>query len=106
MVKGAGCPQAATASVSAAARMEAKIHYVTGMQELTPARSRVEMTQIVMPGHTNGVGGVLFGGVVMQWIDVCAGVAAMRHAAGAVVTASIDRMDFLSPIRVGDIVIL
>lgn len=74
--------------------------------QLTPARSRVEMTQIVMPTHTNGVGGVLFGGVVMQWIDVCAGVAAMRHAGGAVVTASIDRIDFLSPIRVGDIVIL
>jgi acyl-CoA hydrolase len=73
---------------------------------LTPARSRVEMTQIVMPTHTNGVGGVLFGGVVMQWIDVCAGVAAMRHAGGAVVTASVDRMDFLSPIRVGDVVVL
>jgi acyl-CoA hydrolase len=74
--------------------------------ELTPARSRVEMTQIVMPTHTNGVRGVLFGGVVMQWIDICAGVAAMRHAGGLVVTASIDRLDFLSPIRVGDIVVL
>src|SRR5262249_61942493 len=76
------------------------------MEELTPARSRVEMAQIVMPTHTNGVGGNVFGGVVMQWIDVCAGVAAMRHAGGAVVTASIDRLDFLSPIRVGDIVIM
>jgi acyl-CoA hydrolase len=75
-------------------------------ESLTPARSRVEMTQIVMPTHTNGVGGILFGGVVMQWIDVCAGVAAMRHAGGAVVTASIDRLDFLSPIRIGDVVIL
>jgi len=74
--------------------------------ELTPARSRVEMTQIVMPTHTNGIRGVMFGGVVMQWIDVCAGVAAMRHAGGPVVTASIDRLDFLSPIRVGDIVVL
>jgi acyl-CoA hydrolase len=76
------------------------------MDALTPARSRVEMTQIVMPTHTNGIGGILFGGVVMQWIDVCAGVAAMRHAGGPVVTASIDRLDFLSPIRVGDVVIL
>ncbi|HZS39108.1 MAG TPA: acyl-CoA thioesterase [Polyangia bacterium] len=73
---------------------------------LTPTDSRVTMTQIVMPVHTNGAGGVLFGGVVMQWIDVCAGVAAMRHAGGAVVTAAIDRLDFLSPIRLGDIVIL
>jgi acyl-CoA hydrolase len=64
------------------------------------------MTQIVMPGHTNGPAGVLFGGVMMQWIDVCAGVAAMRHAGGAVVTASIDRLDFLSPVRVSDIVVL
>src|SRR5215218_1561173 len=64
------------------------------------------MTQIVMPMHTNGVAGVMFGGIMMQWIDVCAGVAAMRHAAGAVLTASIDRLDFLSPVRVGEIVVL
>ena len=72
----------------------------------SPSRTRVEMTQIVMPTHVNGAGGVLFGGVVMQWIDVCAGVAAMRHAKGPVVTASVDRLDFLSPIHLGDIVIL
>ena len=64
------------------------------------------MTQIVMPMHTNGVSGVLFGGIMMQWIDVCAGVAAMRHASGAVLTASIDRLDFLSPVHVGEIVVL
>ncbi len=64
------------------------------------------MTQIVMPGHTNGPAGVLFGGVMMQWIDICAGVAAMRHAGGPVVTASIDRLDFLIPVRVSDIVVL
>ncbi len=64
------------------------------------------MTQIVMPMHTNGVAGVMFGGVMMQWIDVCAGVAAMRHASGAVLTASIDRLDFLSPVQVGEIVVL
>ena len=64
------------------------------------------MTQIVMPMHTNGVAGVMFGGVMMQWIDVCAGVAAMRHAGGAVVTASIDRLDFLSPVHVGEVVLL
>ena len=64
------------------------------------------MTQIVMPMHTNGVAGVMFGGIMMQWIDVCAGVAAMRLAGGAVVTASIDRLDFLSPVHVGEIVVL
>ena len=64
------------------------------------------MTQIVMPMHTNGMAGVLFGGVMMEWIDVCAGVAAMRLAGGAVVTASIDRLDFLSPVQVGEVVLL
>jgi acyl-CoA hydrolase len=49
---------------------------------------------------------VLFGGTLVQWIDVCGAVAAMRHSQGAVVTASIDRLDFLVPIRVGDVVVL
>jgi acyl-CoA hydrolase len=74
--------------------------------QLTPAATRCVMTQIVMPGHTNGGAGVLFGGVLVQWIDVCAGVAAMRHAGGAVVTASIDRLDFMVPVRLGDVVVL
>jgi acyl-CoA hydrolase len=73
---------------------------------VTPEQTRCVMTQIVMPMHTNGVAGVMFGGIMMQWIDVCAGVAAMRHAGGAVVTASIDRLDFLSPVHVGEIVVL
>ncbi len=73
---------------------------------MTPTATRCVMTQIVMPGHANGAAGVLFGGVMMQWIDVCAGVAAMRHAAGLVVTASIDRLDFICPVHVGDIVVL
>jgi acyl-CoA hydrolase len=70
------------------------------------AASRTEMTQLVMPPHTNGARGVMFGGVIMQWVDICGGVAAMKHASGDVVTASIDRLDFLEPIFVGDIVIL
>ncbi len=73
---------------------------------MTPEETRCVMTQIVMPMHTNGVAGVMFGGIMMQWIDVCAGVAAMRHAGGAVLTASIDRLDFLSPVHVGEIVVL
>jgi acyl-CoA hydrolase len=72
----------------------------------TTAASRTEMTQIVMPTHTNGPKGAMFGGVIMQWVDICGGIAAMKHAGGDVVTASIDRMDFLEPIRVGDIVVL
>jgi acyl-CoA hydrolase len=73
---------------------------------VTPVETRCVMTQIVMPMHTNGVAGVMFGGIMMQWIDVCGGVAAMRHATGAVLTASIDRLDFMSPVQVGEIVVL
>jgi acyl-CoA hydrolase len=73
---------------------------------VTPEQTRCVMTQIVMPMHTNGVSGVMFGGIMMQWIDVCGGVAAMRHAGGGVLTASIDRLDFLSPVKVGEIVVL
>ncbi len=72
----------------------------------TPTASRCVMTQIVMPTHTNGAAGVMFGGVMMQWIDVCAGVAAMRHCAGRVLSASIDRLDFVHPVHVGDVVVL
>jgi acyl-CoA hydrolase len=71
---------------------------------MTPEATRCTMTQIVMPGHANGAAGVMFGGIMMQWIDVCAGVAAMRLAGGGVVTASIDRLDFIHPVHVGDIV--
>ena len=59
-----------------------------------------------MPTHTNGPGGNLFGGVVMQWIDVCAAVAAIRHGGGQAVTAAVDRLDFMSPIRLGEVVVL
>ena len=76
------------------------------MRPRTPSSTHVEMTQIVMPTHTNGAAGVLFGGTLMQWIDVCSAVAAMRHCGGTAVTASIDRLDFLVPIHVGDIVVL
>jgi len=68
--------------------------------------SRNYTTQIVMPMHVNGAGGIMFGGIVVSWIDVCAGVSAMRHAGGAVVTASIDRLDFITPIHLGEIVVL
>jgi len=71
----------------------------------TVAATRVETAQAVMPGHTNGMG-TLFGGVVMQWIDVAAAIAAARHASGPVVTASMDRLHFLRPARVEEFVIV
>ncbi len=68
-----------------------------------PAASRVEMTEIVLPGDTNALG-TIFGGKVMQWIDIAASVAGMRHSGGSVVTASIDALQFLTPIHLGEIV--
>jgi len=59
----------------------------------------------VLPGLTN-VHGTIFGGMMMQWIDIAAGIAAARHAGGPVVTASMDRLHFLSPVRLGEVVIL
>jgi len=70
-----------------------------------PAESWVEMTEMVLPQHTNALGTV-FGGVVMSWVDIAAATCAMRHAAKTVVTASIDAMHFISPIRLGWIVTL
>jgi acyl-CoA hydrolase len=52
---------------------------------------------------TNALG-TIFGGKVMQWIDIAASVAGMRHSGGNVVTASIDGLTFLTPIHLGEIV--
>lgn len=68
-------------------------------------RSRVEMTHHVLPEFANALGNV-FGGQVVSWIDICAAVAAQRHCRSVVVTASIDAVQFLLPIRLGHIVIM
>ena len=68
-----------------------------------PSRvSRVEMTEIVMPEDTNPFGHI-FGGRVMTLIDKAAAIAAMRHARSNVVTASVDRLVFRAPVRLGQI---
>lgn len=67
--------------------------------------SRVEMTEIVLPGHTNQLG-TIFGGQLMAWIDIAGSIAAARHARGVCVTASIDALHFVAPIRLGQHVII
>lgn len=67
--------------------------------------SRVEMTEVVLPGDTNALG-TIFGGKVVSWIDIAAATCAMRHARTTVVTASIDSLHFLNPIKTGFIVSL
>ncbi len=69
------------------------------------ARSHVEMTHHVLPEFANSLGNV-FGGQVVSWIDICAAIAAQRHCRSVVVTAAIDAVQFLLPIKLGHIVIL
>jgi acyl-CoA hydrolase len=66
----------------------------------TPTDSSVEMREMVMPHHTNPQNTV-FGGTVMSWIDIAAAMVAARHCARPVVTAHIDDIDFIAPIKVG-----
>jgi acyl-CoA hydrolase len=67
--------------------------------------SQSEMIEIVLPNDTNPLGALL-GGRLMHWIDVAGALAAHRHSKSFVVTASIDHLDFLVPVHVGDFVIL
>jgi acyl-CoA hydrolase len=69
------------------------------------SESRVEVTHLVMPGDANVLGSA-FGGRIMEWTDVAAGMAAMRHARLPVATASVDQLTFLAPVRIGQIAIL
>jgi len=74
-------------------------------EAIPPRHSRVEMTEIVLPSHANNLG-TAFGGQVMAWMDVAAAVAAARHARKVAVTASVDEIQFLEPVRRGDAVVL
>jgi acyl-CoA hydrolase len=70
-----------------------------------PADSLVEMTELVMPSDANALG-TAFGGRIVQWTDLAAGVCAMRHSRLPVVTVSIDQLTFLAPVRIGHIALL
>ena len=70
-----------------------------------PDVSCVEMTQIVLPGDTNNHG-TAFGGQIAAWCDICAAVAAQRFCRLPVVTASMDQLHFLQPVKKGMVVIL
>lgn len=67
--------------------------------------SIVMMTELVLPHHTNQLGNLL-GGQLMHWIDICAALAAAKHSERVCVTASVDKIDFREPIKLGDIVTL
>lgn len=72
-------------------------------QGKSPSDSTVTMTEIVLPSDTNALG-TIFGGKIMNWIDIAGAIAAGRHARRVVVTASIDALHFLAPVKLGYIV--
>ena len=74
-----------------------------------PARtvedSQSEMTELILPNDANTLGNLL-GGRLMHFIDLVGAMAAFRHARTHVVTASMDHIDFIAPVHVGDLLIL
>jgi acyl-CoA hydrolase len=76
------------------------------MADLTPvpvSQSKVTMTELVLPQHTNALDSI-FGGVIMSWIDIAAAISSQRHCGMQVVTASIDALNFVQPVYKGWIV--
>jgi acyl-CoA hydrolase len=71
----------------------------------SPADSLTETVQYVLPNDANPLGFIL-GGTVMHLIDIAGAITAARHARAPIVTAAVDDLQFLHPIRVGDLIIL
>lgn len=69
------------------------------------SESQSEYAELALPNDANALGDVL-GGKVMHLVDLAGAMAAMRHARRPVVTASVDHMNFLSPVRIGQLIIL
>ncbi len=65
--------------------------------------SQVEMTELVLPNDTNQLGNLL-GGRLMHWVDIAAALSAQRHSTRICVTASVDEMSFLGPVKLGQVV--
>jgi acyl-CoA hydrolase len=77
-------------------------------KDLTPRfvrESQSQMAEVVLPNDANPLG-TLLGGRLMHLIDIAGAMAAHRHSHSHVVTASMDHIDFLLPVRVGDLLIL
>jgi acyl-CoA hydrolase len=71
----------------------------------TPDESATEMVQVVLPNDANPLGFIL-GGTVMHLIDIAGAIACHRHTRSLLVTAAVDGLQFLHPIKVGDLIIL
>ncbi len=75
------------------------------MDKKSPSESTTEIQRLVLPADTN-IFNALYGGRLMEWIDNVASIVAIKHCRRRVVTGSIDSLFFLSPIHMGDIVLL
>jgi acyl-CoA hydrolase len=75
------------------------------MQGKPVRESQSEYSELALPNDSNGLGNVL-GGKVMHLVDLAGALAAIRHARCPVVTASIDHMNFLHPVHIGQLIIL
>lgn len=75
------------------------------MKPKTPSQSATMKTEVILPNDTNHVGN-LFGGKLMQWVDITAAIAAQRHCGRVVVTASINHVSFDKPIKQNSVVTL
>ncbi len=69
------------------------------------SESATEMVQVVLPNDANPLGFIL-GGTVMHLIDIAGAIAAHRHTRSLLVTAAVDGLEFLHPVKVGDLIIL
>jgi acyl-CoA hydrolase len=69
----------------------------------TVRETQSDYSEICLPNDANTLGTML-GGHMMHLVDLCGAIAAMRHARCPVVTASVDQMTFLHPVRIGDLV--
>jgi acyl-CoA hydrolase len=69
------------------------------------SESATEMVQVVLPNDANPLGFIL-GGTVMHLIDIAGAIASARHTRSLLVTAAVDDLQFLHPIKVGDLIIL
>lgn len=76
-----------------------------GLASRTVRESTSEYTEIAMPNDANPLGNLL-GGRVMHLVDLAGAIAAARHARTPVVTASIDYMNFLHPVHIGQLLLL
>lgn len=75
------------------------------MSAKSASESKVEVISRMFPSDANPAGNV-FGGEILKQIDIVAGIVAHRHCRNNAVTASIDRVDFLKPVYVGNALIL